>query len=448
MQQSRVIDLEVPSPWGLRVPAGRRRRGPALVGLSVLLVLLLTGPAHIGPALTLAWRAEAFQGFLWLDEDTAYSGTRTADGLRLVARDVATGRVRWEYRLNGSLAESYLGEPTILVPRFPPYPGSPATTLVLDARTARQLGSYPVPAAPVAYFGEGVAVMVDREPGPPTGPDSPDGSTIDGWQEAHRATAVDLVTGETIWDRRLPAGSFWALPGVYPWMEGFVGTAAPGRWMAVVGSDGAAEVMDLHTGRVTARTRLGPFDSWSYAIALPEVLVVNSQAWPEMVLTGYNPQSLSMLWRIQLPGVPDPSAWPIECAGLVCMVSPYSVWGIDPEAGALVWRQRAVEVYAAGFRMLAAITFDGPVLVDVATGDARSVGGGWRIVEKQPRGRELVVSRVERERTELGVLDQDSSRITVLGDVGHIGSIDGCHTTGTHLACTVGDEMRVWRIRR
>jgi len=69
-------------------------------------------------------------------------------------------------------------------------------------------------------------------------------------------------------------------------------------------------------------------------------------------------------------------------------------------------------------------------------------------VEKLPLRRELVVSRVERERTQLGLLDQNSGGITVLDDVGHIESIGGCHTTGTQVACTVGDEMRVWRVRR
>ncbi len=443
VRSSPVIDLEAPTPRRRGVPASGRRYGFAVVTLAITLLLALTGPVHSGRFLTLAWRADAFLGFHWVDGDTVYTTTRMGNELHLVSRDLATGRQRWAYRLEGSLVEAYLGRPTIFVPRFPPYPGSPATTLVLDATTARQLGSYPVPAAPLVYIADGVAVMADREPVQPASPGG-----FDGWREAHWVSGIDLATGQMTWRRRIAAGSSWALPGVYPWMEGLVGTSGRDRWMAVVGPDGTTEVWDLVTGTVVARAKIGPFDSWSYAVALPDVLVVNSRALPEMVLTGYDPRTMSVRWRVQLPGAPDVAAWPIECVPLVCLHSPYAIWAIDPGRGELRWHRRAVEVYPSRYAKLAALTVDGPAMLDVASGASLPLPDGWRIVEKQPLGRELVVSHVDAGRTVLGTLDLDSGRIMILDDVGHIGTVGSCHTTATHVACTSGDQVRVWRIRR
>lgn len=442
-----MIDLDVPSPWepaDTRPP--RQNHAAAAAGLAALLVLLLTGPLHMGGSPTLAWQAETIRGFFWVDSSAVYTLSRAANGLRLVARQPVTGRERWGRLLDGPLPQTYRVEPALLLPRFPPFPGSPAGTTVLDARSGQLIGTYPVPAVPIVYFAGDVAVTVDRLPGAPV---RLEGNTwYDGWKEPHIATGIDLATGATRWTRRLPAGSSWALPGVYPWMEGFVGRPAGRGWLAVVTSDGIAETWELRTGATTAHADVGPLDYyWSYSLALPDVLVVNRQAWPEMELRGYDPTTLAELWRVRLPSVPDGSAWPVQCADLVCLTSPHAIWAIDRTRNRLAWHHRVGIVYAGPFPKLAAVTVEGPVLLEISTGRMQPIREGWRIVEAQPGHRSLVLSRTDPgDRVRVGLLDQAGGGITDLGLLGSATTADQCHATQVRLVCADAGTVRVWRI--
>jgi outer membrane protein assembly factor BamB len=449
VRPSGVIDLESPSPSKSfrTTPARRRRRRVSAVALAVIVVVALTGPIHHGPSLTLAWRGNAFQGFLWVDDDAAYTAEATRVGLRLVARDLASGRPRWERPLDGPLAMTYASRSTFHLARFPAFPWLPAVTQIIDGRTAQLLGTYPVPAVPLVYFADDVAVVIDRVPDPLETRSGAELVSYDGWSEAHTVVAVDVVNGAALWSRTIAPGSFWALPSARPQTEGFTGEKGAGRWMAVVGPQGATEVWDLATGAVSAHGTIGGFDTSSYAIALPHLLVMHSTSWPQTVLVGYDSRTLVELWRLQATGLPDTSGWPTECGGLLCLASPYVVWALDPKAGRVLWNQQVVEIYGDEYAKLVAATLDGPVIVDTSSGVAQPLGGGWRIVETRTLGRPMVIARAEGNRTQLGLLDQDSGHITVLDDVGIVGPLAQCHGTPTHVACTSGTQIRVWRIR-
>lgn len=150
-------------------------------------------------------------------------------------------------------------------------------------------------------------LIIDREPGsrvtPPTGSDW----FYDGWHEPHLVTATDLRTGGTRWTGRLEPGASWVLPGVRPYQDGVAGGGAAESWMAVLDPSGHIDIWDLASGKVRVRGDLGPFDAWSYAMALPDVLTVSTQDDLEPVLTGYDPRTFARLWRVRAPDIPDAS---------------------------------------------------------------------------------------------------------------------------------------------
>lgn len=462
---SRVIDLDeaghedAPRPTG-----GRGHVVLAAVALLLFVLVSLTGLPNPVPSLSRAWSGEARHGFLWVDGRSVYTLRRAADGLLLTASDLATGSVRWQRPLTGSLARMYLAEAPILVPMFGPHVPARASTAASSTATGRLRGIYPVPAMPLVYFTDPVAIVIDRVPGAePTGPGpggpnqigtaEPDSeASFDGWLEAHQATAIDLDSGAPRWVRTIEPGSTWALPGVHPWREGFVGERGSAPWMAVVGPTGAAEIWRLDTGRVQARADVGALEQWSYTSALRGTFIVNAGGWPDAIVAGYDPENLDLVWRLPLPSVPDLLSWPVTCAELVCLVSSSDVWAVDLTAGKLIWRQPVADVYAVGDRTLAAATIaDGPVLLDVATGGLRAVPGGWRVAESRTGEGPLILFRPNRGRYTLGLLPLsgvDAGVPASLGDAGPMGLPERCELAGTHLVCTHGVEVQVWRVRQ
>src|SRR5206468_1676564 len=109
--------------------------------------------------------------------------------------------------------------------------GTPTATRVLDQEAGRRLAAYPMPAMPLVYIADTVAVMIDREPGATSAEAD---ALADGWTQAHRVTAVDLATGDVRWVGRIEPGSTWALPGVQPWDDGVVVGGPDAHDMAVI----------------------------------------------------------------------------------------------------------------------------------------------------------------------------------------------------------------------
>jgi hypothetical protein len=302
-----------------------------------------------------------------------------------------------------------------------------------------------MPAMPLVYIAGTVAVMIDRESGTTRSAEAD--AAGDGWTQAHRVTAVDLVTGDVRWEGRIDPGSTWALPGVQPWDDGVVVGGPDARYMAVVAADGGAQAWDLSTGKVAARINVGPYTSWSYALAFPGLLVVSSPSASGPVVTGWDLRLLAVRWQVH---VPNAVAWPAPCGRLLCMNSEEQVWGLDIRTGAIAWHARGVSVHPAVLpvRRLAGVDTAGPVTIDAATGDVRPLDGGWRIVDSGQRRGRLVTAQVGDDgAARLGLLSLGTGAVTDLGPVGTIMAGIRCQADDTHIACGDGGQLRVWRLR-
>src|SRR5215813_13277872 len=115
-----VLDLDA-SPAPPRRGGGPGRRAPWVTALLVMAAVAaeLTGPT--GPAtLALVWQAPTTTPYLWLAGTSVYTADTSGAGVRLVARDVRTGRVAWSTELTGPLAQAYASASTVVATRFPP----------------------------------------------------------------------------------------------------------------------------------------------------------------------------------------------------------------------------------------------------------------------------------------------------------------------------------------
>jgi hypothetical protein len=449
VQPSRVIELDVSTPWE-PAPRERSARGPRVGAFLLLLVAvagMLTGPSQLaGESLTLAWRATAFHNFFDVGGNTVYSVVDDAGQLRLVARDIELGTVRWSRVLEGPLAEAYFSNSVNLVTRFPPSLGTPTATRVLTQEAGRLVMSYPTPALPVAYIAGSVAILIEQE----VGADIADADArLDGWRQAHRVTAVDLATGENRWEGRIDPGSTWALPGVQPWDDGVVwGGSDEGR-MIVVASDGTAQVWDLTTGKVTARAELGQQYNRevSYALAFPQVLAVSTTSVGGPIVVGWELRRMAVLWRVHVPNV---VAWPAPCGRLLCLRSENNTWAIDTRTGTVAWHAAGVSVYPTDMpvRRLAGVDGSTPVTIDVGTGMVENVPDGWEVVDNDQRRGSLITALVDEDgQGHLGRLSLGTGQVADLGPIGSVMSGMRCRSTDTHVVCADGSQLRVWRLR-
>ncbi|WP_344126565.1 hypothetical protein [Luedemannella flava] len=414
-----------------------------LVVLAV--VATLTGPATSGSeSLTLAWRSTAFHTFFGVTDDTVYAVTDDAGQLRLVARSLDRGLIRWSLRIEGPLADAYYASAVNVVTRFPPSPGTPAATRVATQEAGRRLVAYPVAAVPLAYIAGTVAIMIDREPSTTSAEID---AREDGWVQAHRVTAVDLASGETRWVGRIEPGSTWALPGVQPWDDGVVVGGPDARQMVVVAPDGSAQSWDLTNGKVVARANIGPYQDFSYALAFPSVLAVSTWSLNGPIVTGWDMRRLAVKWQVPVPNV---VAWPAPCGRLLCMTAEDHTWAIDARTGEIVWDAPGVALHPTDVvtRRLSALAGTAPVTLDAATGQAYDIEGGWRVVDSDQRGSELVSVLVSNDgEARLGMLGLGTGTVRDLGQVGSVLAGIRCRANDTHIVCADGGQLRSWRLR-
>ena len=447
MQPSRVIELDISTPWE-PVPGQTGVRSPH-VGLFLVvmlaLVATLTGPARPGAeSLTLAWRGTAFQGFFGVTADTVYTITDDTGQLRLVARSLDRGVVRWSWRIEGTLADAYFSDSVNLVTRFPPSVGTPTATRVLSQGAGRRLAAYPMPAVPLAYIAGTVAIMIDRAPGQRTAEED---ARQDGREQMHLVTAVDLRTGEQSWVNYIDAGSSWALPGVQPWDEGVVVGGPDVRYMVVIDPNGTARSWDLTTGKVASRENLGPYQEDSYGLAFPNLLAVSTAPPSGPIVTGWDLRRLAVMWRVRVPSV---VAWPVPCGRVLCLTAEDQTWAFDTQTGAKLWHAPGVAVHATvpKTRRLAALAGSAPVTIDAATGEVFDIEGGWRVVDSDTQRPTLVSALVNNAgQARLGLLGLGTGTVRDLGPVGSVLAGIRCRATDTHVVCADGGQLRSWRLR-
>jgi outer membrane protein assembly factor BamB len=447
-----VIEIDPWDEWSPDDDADRarwRRRSPLRVAVAGALIFLvaMTGPALMprSGSLTPLWRADTETGYVAVTEDTLFQVELSGLDLSLTARDPRTGQPRWRAPLDGPLGQQYARGPVVLVSRYIPGPAYEMTTRVIDVTTGRRAWVFPASAAPLAYLGDDVAVVVDLAEPPPPAADQD--RLADGTDRSHRIRVLDIHTGRPLWSTLFPPGTVWALPGVRQGAEGLVHLPAGVRWMLVTRLTGQAQVWDLLTGDVVARANIGgdAEQRW-YAAALADTVVVRTDSPAGTTLTGYDPRDLSQRWRM---GGPDVYAAPFDCGPLVCVESDSGLWALSPRLGGIVWHAEGVGVRSAAgpIRRLAS-RLDTPLSwVDVASGGIRLPDGDWRVVDGADPGRGVVVAHVTQSGFALlGLADPGTGAVRVLGEVRGWSLPTRCRMAATVLACADRELLRVWQV--
>jgi outer membrane protein assembly factor BamB len=445
-----VIEIDPWDEWSPDDEADRRprrRRSPLRVALAGALIFLvaMSGPAllpRVG-SLTPLWQADTQTGYVAVTEDTLFQVELSGLDLSLTAREPGTGRWRWSAPLDGPLGQLYARGPVVLVSRYVPAPTYEMTTRVIDVTTGRRAWVFPASAAPLAYLGDEVAVLIDLAEPPPPAADQD--RLADGTDRSHRIRVLDVHTGRPLWSTLFPPGTVWALPGVRQGAEGLVHLPAGVRWMLVTRLTGQAQIWDLLTGDVVARGSIEGGQRW-YAAALADTVVVRADSPDGTTLTGYDPRDLSRRW--QMAG-PDIYAAPFDCGALVCVESDSGLWALSPELGGIVWHAEGIGVRsAAGPVRRLASRLDTPLAwVDAASGGIRVPDGDWRVVDGADPGLGVVVAQVSQSGfVRLGLADPSTGAVRVLGEVRGWSLPTRCRLAATVLACADREQLRVWQV--
>jgi hypothetical protein len=451
-----VIELDVSKPWTPESSTGRHRT--PFLGAILLLVavgIVMTGPAlSAGRPFAFAWRAHTLAGYFWATPQSVYTidvGVPVAADaprpLTLTARDPALGHPQWMMRLTGVLAGDQGTDNHLLITDFPPSFEQGLRTTIMDTRNGLTVRAYPTTSAPLAYIGDEVAVIIDRDP-----EDQEEGKprqTLEtGLDRAHMVEARDLRTGAVRWIRRLAPGTMWHLPGVMPASEGIVGLPPGENWMVTYTMAGLVETWDLNHGDTLATAIVDPLTQQSYVLGVPGAVVVRFKSPAQSDLTAYRPDDLRRLWR-NAPR--DLFATPSACGPLICLHTDTSTWGLDTRTGTFAWHldQPKVRPATPGARVLVPAFGEELALFDPETGQRRGGDGTWRVVDVAPYASQVVLAQPKPGGTAvLGLLDLAGNTVRRLGSATPFSPATQCVSAGEILACEDGEGLvRVWRLR-
>jgi hypothetical protein len=451
-----VIELDISKPWAPESPTGRHRT-PIL---GAVLIMVAVGVVMTGPVLSggrpfaFAWRSHTLAGQFWATSRSVFTidvGQPTAADaprpLALTARDPALGHPQWTVRLTGVLAVDHGTDNHLLITDFPPSFEQGLRTTIMDTRNGLTVRAYPTTSAALAYIGDEVAVIIDRDP-EDREVDRPRQTEETGLDRAHMVEARDLRTGAVRWIRRLAPGTMWHLPGVMPASEGVVGLPRGENWMVTYTTAGLVETWDLNNGDTLATTIVGPLSQQSYVLALPGAVLVWFKSPAETTLTAYRPNDLRRLWR-NAPR--DLFAIPSACGPLVCLHTDTTTWGLDTRTGTFAWHvnQPKVRPAAPSARLLVSTFGEQLALYDPETGQRRGGDGTWRVVDVAPYADRVVLAQPKPASTSvLGLLDLAGNTVRRLGTAAPFPAASQCVSAGEIVACEDGEGVvRVWRLR-
>jgi hypothetical protein len=451
-----VIEIDTTRPWSPEPSTDRR--GNRFVGailLALAVAVVMTGPAlTAGRPFTFAWRALTLPGQFWVTDRSVYTidvgAPASVDAprpLTLVARDPAFGTPQWMVRLTGVLAVDHGMDNYILITDFPPTFEQGVRSTIMDTRNGLTVRAYPTSSTPLAYIGDEVAVIIDRDPDVRE-PAQPRRTEETGLDRAHLVEARDLRTGAVRWIRRLEAGTMWHLPGVVPASEGIVGLPPGENWMVTYTPAGLVETWDLNNGDTLETAIVGPLSTQSYVMALPGTVLVRSRTPTETTMSAYSPKDLRRLWR-HMPR--DLFATPSTCGTFVCLSTDVATWALDTRTGAFAWHLERPRLRPTlpGARALVPAFGSEMVLLDPDTGDRLSGDDTWRVADVAPYGTRVVLAQPKPGGTAvLGLLDLAANQIRRLGTVSPFAVATQCVSAGEVVACEDREGLvRVWRPR-
>jgi PQQ-like domain len=451
-----VIELDISKPWAPEPSAGQHRT--PILGAVLLMVavgVVMTGPVlGAGRPFAFSWRSHTLAGQFWATSQSVFTidvSEPLAAGaprpLTLTARDPALGHPQWMVRLTGVLAANYGTDNHLLLTDFPPSFEQGLRTTIMDTRNGLTVRAYPTTSAALAYIGDEVAVIIDRDP-EVREVGQPRQTEETGLDRAHMVEARDLRSGAVRWIRRLAPGTMWHVPGVMPASEGVVGLPPGENWMVTYTAAGLIETWDLNNGDTLATTMVGPLSQQSYVLAQPGAVLVRLKSPAETSLTAYRPEDLRRLWR---NAQRDLFATPSVCGPLVCLHTDTSTWGLDTRTGTFAWHldRPKVRPAAPGARVLVPVFGEQLALFDPETGDRRGGDGTWRVVDVAPYASRVVLAQPKPGGTAvLGLLDLAGNTVRRLGTATPFSSATQCVSAGEIVACEDGEGLvRVWRLR-
>jgi hypothetical protein len=421
-----VIELAREPPPAAAGRRARRRRGraaPSALVVAALLALGLAGGTPPLPGLAQVGALPVAAGEYALAGGVLYEiEPGSVVPARLAAYRVPDGRRLWRTTLSGPVDLVR----TVLAPA----PGtggvvlarsglSPAVSWVsaLDARTGRVLWGAPSK-VDVAMLAGGVALLSSA----PNGPSD--------------VLAVDLNTGTTIWRRAPAAGT----------------TVTPGRDRVLLEApEGGVQVLAARYGTVLAA---GSLPASERVLLVTGDAVYTQPGGRAEQISRYDPAgggdrgaggagALVPRWST---GLPAPVLAVTQCGAMLCVqLGENGIAGVDPDSGAVLWRDRALTIVdlAEDGRLVTG----GPhaALVDTSTGRELLPLAGAQRVGTSESGAPLYRVESDNGGGLLAVLEVSGARLVPVGALPGSLPDDGCQAAGGYLTCRVVDRLIVWR---
>ncbi|XVU24503.1 PQQ-binding-like beta-propeller repeat protein [Actinoplanes sp. CA-054009] len=405
-----------------RRPLGRDRR-IAGAAVTVLGLLLLAGSAVPGPrGVRPLWSVPAAgsQG-MTLTARTVYLHRADGGGSSISAYDLATGRLRWQRPMPGSVGyvQTAPGAGLLLAPAESGRSGY--RTIALAAATGDEL--WRADGEPHTVDG-GTALMTDY--------------TADGG--LRRMRLIRLADSGILWQRDTPG------------VRNQIVATSGGRPQAVVTATAAGEVRvyAFATGALTATGRIPMVDPrpeegyFNDLAAFDGRLVVNRSRAGVFELSVYRLDTLRELWRAA-----DTDGYAFSCGPSLCLSGAGGLVAHDPATGRVRWRRPgATNALTVGAGRL--VLDDGreegePVLIDAATGEpVGRPGRGSPVWSPEPGDSVLLLRSTVSPpgRTAVTRWELDTGRHVLLGTIDRMPGYH-CQSAARFLTCARGDLVEV-----
>ncbi|GIF18779.1 outer membrane protein assembly factor BamB [Actinoplanes tereljensis] len=401
-------------------------------GVALALLLCLFGAAGSTrgspPAVRPLWTVPTAEGDgTTFGTDAVYLQRVTAGEARISAYDLATGAVRWETKLDGTLGYTQLAEqaglllmsvdPTMSDGSDGGRPGvvSQATT-ALDTRTGEV--RWTAPGEPTMIDGR-TALMIEY--------------TTDRVYTRVRLIGLEPGAPRAIWSRDTPGVESLAI--------------APGK-VIMVGPNGLINVLRFADGAqlAQARVRWDPVDEergeFNNIAAAGDYLVVNRARQERSEMTVYRLDTLAEAWRIT--GTDRGYAFP--CGTGICFNDGDNLTGYDPATGRMRWTQAGAGTWTAGpDRVVIELAGNGQLMIDAETGRAVGATGEGATVWNAEPDEFLIVLRATQEPvggTAVTRWDLATGRRDLLGAIPGL-VVDRCQQLAHYLGCYQDNEFTV-----
>jgi outer membrane protein assembly factor BamB len=415
--------------FGHRV--GRR----AAIALIVLTCLFATTGSARGdpPGVRPLWRVPiAESDGTTLGSDAAYLQRATAGRSVLTAYDLATGRVRWETTVDGTLGYTQLAEAAGLLLLPTDAQVAARTGDVRYARFSKETTAFDIRTGEARWSAAGEPMMVD-------------GRTAlmvdyagEGVYARLRLIGLEPAAARLIWSRDTPDVESLVLVVAGRRTDKIVTVSRDGLVSVVRFADGAL----LASARIPWRTPDPEHGEFNDLAPAGDHLVVNHAGEYDSDLTVYRLDTLSRAWEADVG-----RGYAFPCGTGVCFNDSGTVTAYDLDSGRQRWQRDGIDSsWAAGDdRLVGQRPGLGQQLFDAATGaPVGAIGEGETVWTTEPGGALLVLRATHDPpgQTSITRWDLATGRRELLGAVSSL-SVNRCQLVPHYLGCFQDHEFVV-----